>query len=484
MKKFNLFIMAAGLFLAVFPPIIYSQWQADVRLTHDTALSLPSITRQSVATSGDNIHVVWHDKRNGEAEIYYRHSTNKGVSWTSDTRLTNAAGMSVKPSIAVYGSVLHVTWESNRDGVWEIYYKKSTNNGSTWTADVQLTNDAYDSYSASITAGNYVHVVWMDYRHADSEIYYKRSIDGGVNWGADTRLTSNSAAQKYPIISIVGSVVHLVFEDERNGTANTEIYYKRSSNNGASWSNDLRLTNFSGQSWNPFVSASGSYVHVVWDDARTGNREIFYKRSTDEGVNWSSDAILTNNTADSYLPSISLSGIYAHIVWTDERNSHDEIYYKQSTNLGSTWSSDYRLTNFNSQKFSPAIAISGTLVFVVWGDDRDGNYEIYYKRNPTGNPVGIEPIGSEIPAEFSLYQNYPNPFNPSTTIRFNIPISGYVSLKVYDILGNEAATLVSENLNPNTYEVKWEPEGLASGVYFYKLISSDFVDVKKMILVK
>jgi hypothetical protein len=219
--------------------------------------------------------------------------------------------------MAVYGSVVHVVWESNRDGVWEIYYKKSTNNGSTWTADVQLTNDAYDSYSASITAGSYVHVVWMDYRTADSEIYYKRSIDGGVTWGADTRLTGNSAAQKYPIISIVGSVVHLVFEDERNGTSNAEIYYKRSSNNGASWSNDLRLTNFSGQSWNPFVSASGSYVHVVWDDARTGNGEIFYKRSTTEGASWSSDVILTSNTVTLIFRVYFIGYICAY--WTDEQ---------------------------------------------------------------------------------------------------------------------------------------------------------------------
>ncbi len=428
MKRINLFVAAAGLLLAVFPSLINAQWQADVRLTHDTALSLPSGLK-SVGINGDNIHVVWHDNRNGESEIYYKRSTNKGVSWTSDTRLTNAPGYSVRPSIAVYGSVLHVVWESNRDGISEVYYKKSTNNGSTWTADLQLTNDNFDSYSVSVAAEGYVHVVWMDYRFGDAEIYYKRSIDGGVNWGVDTRLTNNSADQKYPEISMVGSILHVVFEDERNGITNSEIYYKRSANNGVNWGSDTRLTNSSGQSWNPFVSASGSYVHAVWDDDRWGNDEILYKRSTDDGVNWSSDARLTNNAGDSYIPSISLSGIYAHVVWTDERNTNEEIYYKQSTNRGASWGSDTRLTNASGQKRYPSISILGSLVLVLWGDSRDGNFEIYYKRNPTGNPVGIEPIGSEIPAEFSLDQNYPNPFNPLLLLALALPKSGSLVLR-------------------------------------------------------
>ncbi len=484
MKKISLFIMTAGLFLTAFSSIIHAQWQADVRLTHDTALSLPTGQRKNLAVNSENIHVVWHDTRNGGAEIYYRRSTNSGVSWTADTRLTNAPGMSVSPSIALYGGNIHVVFESDRSGHFEIYYKKSSTNGTTWTADIQLTNDAFDSYAVSISAAVSVHIVWMDFRYGEPEIYYIRSTDGGENWGTETRLTNNTAAQKYPVISMAGSGVHVVFEDERNGHSNAEIYYKRSTNNGTSWGSDTHLSNNAGQPWRPFISASGSYVHTVWNDSRTGNHEIFYKRSTDGGSNWSSDVMLTNHPAESIFPSITLSDIYAHIVWIDVRNSHQEIYYKQSTNRGVSWGADTRLTIFDSHKYFPSIGISGSLVLVVWGDDRDGNNEIYYKRNPTGNPVGIKPAGSEVPAEFSLYQNYPNPFNPSTTIRFNIPISGYVSLKVYDILGNEAAALVSENLNPNTYEVKWEPVGLASGVYFYKLISGDFIDVKKMILVK
>lgn len=100
---------------------------------------------------------------------------------------------------------------------------------------------------------------------------------------------------------------------------------------------------------------------------------------------------------------------------------------------------------------------------------------------------GVKEITS-IADVFTLAQNYPNPFNPSTKINFSIPKSGVVSLKVYDILGNEVADLVNENLSAGSYSVDFNAAEngvtLSSGVYFYRLRSNDFTAVKKMYLVK
>ncbi len=90
----------------------------------------------------------------------------------------------------------------------------------------------------------------------------------------------------------------------------------------------------------------------------------------------------------------------------------------------------------------------------------------------------------EQPSSFALAQNYPNPFNPSTTIRFDIPKSGYVTLKVYDILGNEAASLVNETLTANSYEIKWDAVNYPSGVYFYRLTAENYTETRKMMLIK
>jgi hypothetical protein len=88
------------------------------------------------------------------------------------------------------------------------------------------------------------------------------------------------------------------------------------------------------------------------------------------------------------------------------------------------------------------------------------------------------------PAEFVLYQNYPNPFNPTTAIEFRISDFGFVNLQVYDILGNEVATLVNEEKPAGTYEIEFNATGLPSGVYFYTLRAGSFVETRKMVLLK
>jgi uncharacterized delta-60 repeat protein len=101
--------------------------------------------------------------------------------------------------------------------------------------------------------------------------------------------------------------------------------------------------------------------------------------------------------------------------------------------------------------------------------------------------VGIQPISTEIPNQYSLSQNYPNPFNPSTKIKFAIPVGNDRDrslIKIYDALGREISTLVNEELNPGTYEVDWNAANYPSGVYYYKLVSGDFRETKKMILIK
>ena len=86
--------------------------------------------------------------------------------------------------------------------------------------------------------------------------------------------------------------------------------------------------------------------------------------------------------------------------------------------------------------------------------------------------------------DFSLAQNYPNPFNPRTKIGWQSPVGSHQSLKIYDVLGNEVATLVDEYKEAGTYEVEFNAEGITSGIYFYKLQAESFTSVKKMILIK
>jgi hypothetical protein len=93
-------------------------------------------------------------------------------------------------------------------------------------------------------------------------------------------------------------------------------------------------------------------------------------------------------------------------------------------------------------------------------------------------------LGSGTPEDFYLAQNFPNPFNPGTTVKFSIPGQAFVTLEVYNALGEKVSSLVSENLNAGTYEYQWNAKELQSGIYFYTLTAGSFIQTKKMILMK
>lgn len=135
-------------------------------------------------------------------------------------------------------------------------------------------------------------------------------------------------------------------------------------------------------------------------------------------------------------------------------------------NGNSNSSKDYFFTNDNS--------IAGKYLYRLRQIDNDGSYKFSAE-------VEVE-IGT--PTHFSLSQNYPNPFNPVTTINYQLPMSGNVTLKVFDVLGKEVASLVNEKKEAGSYTVEFSVTNLASGTYFYRLKAGDFIQTKKMIILK
>lgn len=485
------------LLLVFFAANSITQWQNDQRLTIDPQSSYTSYNNaRCIVSNGNNVHVVWHDLRNqlsndGNYEIYYKRSSDGGLTWGPDTRITNAFGPSSNPSITFSGSNMHIVWWESRDGNTEIYYKRSTNEGESWGNDIRLTNDAGAStYPTVASSQSNTYAVWVDNRDGNTEIYFKRSSDAGNSWGNDTRLTNNSAISGSPSIVSYNSNVHISWNDLKD-TSTFEIYYKKSTDGGINWSNDKRLTYDQATSYLSSIAAFGSNVHVVWSDSRDGHSQLYYKRSIDNGDNWENDVRLTNTTVYFSLnANIIESGNNIHLVWCDDRDLNYEIYYKHSSDNGSNWSSDLRLTTHPDVSDNPFVAISGTKVHAVWRDRRNVNDEIYYKLNPTGNELGFINISSEIPSNFSLSQNYPNPFNPATKIRFSIPMDSRlhgndrVVLIIFDVLGREVQTIVNEQLKPGIYEVDFDGSNYSSGVYYYKLTAGTYSETRKMVLIK
>jgi len=442
----------AFLFALAFAPTLFAQWEPDRRLTFDSAYSQAYPWNFLAAGPGGVLHVVWDDERDGNREIYYKRSTDEGNNWSADTRLTFDTLESWGASVSVSGIYVHVVWLDGRNGNWDTYYRRSTDEGVTWSPDMRLTSDPYGAwFPSAAVSGNNVHVVFGEPSGGPIEIYYMRSTDAGNAWSAPTRLTYDPNISKFPFVAVSNSNVHVFWIDDRDG--NDEIYYKRSSDGGTSWSGDTRFTFTPTPTWTPCVSVLGANVHAVWGDSVDGNFEVYYRRSTDSGVTWSGTTRLTYNLSPSIGPSIFASGNNAHVVWMDSLDGNWEIYYKFSSDGGVTWSGDTRLTNDLNSSWLPAISTSGTDVHVVWTDDRNGNLEIYYKRNQTGN-IGVEEKAEDGQRFEARLKSEPNPFTSFATV----PGHERERFSLYDISGRKVGTYKGDRVG----------EGLTPGIYFLK----------------
>jgi hypothetical protein len=133
---------------------------------------------------------------------------------------------------------------------------------------------------------------------------------------------------------------------------------------------------------------------------------------------------------------------------------------------------------------TPSANDMGDTVVTVKVDDGLGGTDIQTYTLYILHPVGIDTETNQVPQQYVLYQNHPNPFNPNTTLRYSVPQSSNVVIKIFDILGNEIETLINEEKPTGTYEITWYAEQLPSGIYFYRLQAGSFVETKKMMLLK
>jgi hypothetical protein len=304
-----------------------ASFEADVRLTNNASHSFHAC----VESAGSIVHVIWQDLRDGNDEVYYKRSSDNGATWGTDVRLTNAPNWSQFPSLSVSGLNVHVVWDDYRNNNDEIYYKRSTDAGLTWEGDARLTNNTLNSWNPSVSsAGSVIYCVWQDSRDGNFEIYGKLSADGGVTWGTDTRVTNNSSAQVEPCVSVSGLNIHVAWKDSRD-SGNLEIYYNRSTDGGASWGTDMRMTATAGQTWYPSIWASGDNIHLVWNDY-TGVPEIYYNYSTNGGATWGTIQRLTSHTlGGAFRPSVYVQQPAIYVAWVDTRDlGAEEIYYKRN----------------------------------------------------------------------------------------------------------------------------------------------------------
>lgn len=366
-------------------------WDPDRRLTHSSgARTSINFARNIAADAQGRVHVVWFEQRSGGGEeLFTQRSLDGGTTWQAPLRLTDAPGDSHYPTIAATGDLVHIAWWDTRDqGRTVIYYARSLDAGLTWSAGVAISDSPVQAaYPSIAVSDDVVHVAYVDFRDGNEEVYYLRSLDRGTTWQPAVRLSAVPHNSYTPTIAVHGTHVYVAWTDTRHGGATQSLeeeYFRRSTDQGATWDPELRLTfdpdSQPANSWAPSLAADGADVWIVWFDQRDGNWEIYTKRSGDRGLTWSADTRLTDHPAESVRPSISVDGSSLYVVWWDTRDGNEEIYAKHSPDRGQTWEPDSRLTHSPGQSVFASVAAAAGGVYVVWQDTREGQPEVYFKR--------------------------------------------------------------------------------------------------------
>ena len=468
---------------------------------------------------------------------YY--STNGGLNWTW-LNMTSTYGVWGDPIIMVdtVGAFyfFHLSNPSSGGGwIDRMVCQKSTNAGISWNngsyAGLNLPKQEDKPGIVIDRRNNYIYLTWTEFDSYgvsnpldSSRILFSKSTDGGTSWSATTRIdkfggdcvdADNTVEGAVPAVGPAGQL-YVAWAGPKVRNSQFGIFFNKSTNAGQTWLSDPIYVCDQPGGWDYGVAGiyrcnglpatccdagnspySGN-IYINWtDSAGVNDHDVKFVKSTNGGVNWSSVKRVNNDAAGkeqffSWM-SVDQSNGHIYIVFYDRRNYTDnntDVYLARSTDGGETF------TNFvvSSSPFLPqastffgdynGITASAGKVRPIWTRLVGGTLSIWTAivdfTTDINNPV------NNIPSEYALNQNYPNPFNPSTEIHYDLKNNGFVTLKIFDILGKEIATIVDGYKTAGSYDVTFLANefNLSSGVYFYKLTAENFEDTKSMLLVK
>ena len=340
--------------------------------------------RPQIAVSGSNVYVVWQDFTLANYDILFRASTDNGASFGNTVNLSNNDGRlpdpkrSDPPRIAASGSNVYVLWVDSGD----LFLRISNDNGASFNDAVKLNNNVAFTRAFARpqidVSGNNVYVVWVE----SENIFFRASEDNGdsfgeaVNLSLDSKNLTEPKRSDLPDIAISGSNVYVVWVDYAFG--DYDIFFRASTDKGASFSNAVKLNTVIGLSDLPRIAVSGSNVYVVWEDYNLAEGlNIFFRVSTDKGVSFSGPVNLSKSTGYSISTPIAVSGSSVYIV---SSVGNIDIFFRASTDNGASFGSAVNLSNNHGGSSDPSIAVSGNNVYVVWEDYAAGNAEIFFTK--------------------------------------------------------------------------------------------------------
>jgi photosystem II stability/assembly factor-like uncharacterized protein len=391
-------------------------------------------------------------------------------------------------------------WAAHLHDMSGATYIRTTNGGTNWIASSIPDASSLIACNMTATDANNAWIAFDSTSGSTTSSGIFRTTNGGVSW------TKQIAAKDPMFVYFFDNSNGLVVGKPQGGY--WAIY--TTTNGGEAWSR-VPSSNIpspiSGETIEPGGAPCG-FGNSFWFASILGNGSLY--RTTDKGLTWGRSTAIQGAVGMAVAFENELVGLvssdspakFRHTTdggqtFSDAGSLNGITYHYLTAIPGSPGA--YIMTNFDLFGWLPGSAYTlnggqtwnvidnvnhgrNDFVSPTCGWSGGGNDSLY---KYTGIPLPVdEEINSTQPDKFSLAQNYPNPFNPSTKISWQSSVSSWQTLKVYDVLGNEVATLVDEYKPAGNYEVKFSADGLTSGIYFYKLQAGSFGETKKMILMR
>lgn len=420
-------------------------------------------------------------------------------------------GTRTNPDICSDGnSGAFITWEDTRNGSSniDIFVQHINYAGDiSWDLNGVAASLAIQNQTVPKVAfdgNNGVFVTWADNRILDSDIYAQLINSQGEPQfqtnGMPVCVMSNNPAGNPKIVNTQIGKAIIAWTDGRSG-GTWDIYAQKVNQDTIGWLSSINGVSVCSEirsQWKCEMIADGFGGAIIsWQDSRriSFNEEDVYvqKISSTGQAEWQQNGIVVCNQPGNptVLHSIASDGDGGAVIsWQDNRNGNTDLYAQRVHRSGTImW-----IDNGVAVSTAPLSQITQTVcndgyggAIIAWSDARHGPHLYIYGQgvDSTGTLGGTTSVDDEFIANnFILNQNYPNPFNPSTSIQYAVGSMQLVSLKVYDLLGREVATLVDEEKPAGSYEINFDATGLASGVYIYRLHARNYSESKKLILIR
>jgi photosystem II stability/assembly factor-like uncharacterized protein len=446
---------------------------------------------------------------------------NSSILFSQWTLQSTVTGLGSYPSISVYsptGVVIAGGLVSTPSA--KVY--KSTNGGVNW---VDISGDLPPRRPYALWALNgdtiYVGDAGANGSGGDARLY--KTMNGGINWIQILNTGGVGGWFNDIIFSRINPMIGIAQSDPPNYGG--EHFLAKTTDGGNNWY--VQPTIATGGPSDMHTAFCIDNLFYGWGvNGAFGQKKILV--TTNGGINWNEistnlpgNDFIANTSAFNSDKTIGIAGSWTTLPIISRTTDGGNNWVQINTGLPVSgqarmkWIHGTNICYTMSDSGASGCAMKSINGGLNWslmntaGIIRFYNFEYYisngtvymYAISKTGAVIrlqetitGIQPAANQIPSKFSLSQNYPNPFNPVTTITFQIPFRevwqpkadgvGFVTLKVFDIQGRELKTLVTEYLAPGSYSVTWDASGFSSGIYFCKLESGNYTNMKKMILLK